>query len=337
MESSPLLHNGASNKRTCIITGGNSGLGLECAKALCENAGLHIVLACRNTQSAQDAITSIRQGGCHDPVARAGFSALRLDLASLASIREFSREVASLLQSDALPPLHGLVLNAGVQVVTGLSKTADGFEATFGVNHLGHFLLANLLLKHLVAPARVVFVSSDTHDPTKNTGMPLPQFTTPDKLAFPDAADAQADPTTWGRQAYTTSKLCNIFCAYELARRLAAAGIPASRIAVSAFNPGMMPGTGLARDYSGPMQFGWKYILPAATLFSSAIRTPAASGKALAEVASDISAKTALYFDGAAEIRSSDESYDLSKAADLWIASARLVQLHAEDTIVSVA
>ena len=95
-----------------------------------------------------------------------------MDLASLRSVRAFVEDV----RGAALPPLHAIVCNAGVQVVSGTERTEDGVEMTFGVNHLGHFALVQGLLDELAHPARIVVVSSGTHDPAKHTGMPDPRL-----------------------------------------------------------------------------------------------------------------------------------------------------------------
>ena len=93
---------------------------------------------------------------------------MALDLASLASVRRFSEELARRLNAAELPPLHALVCNAGVQGARAL--TADGFEMTFGVNHLGHYLLVNLLLPSLTAPARIACLERISNGQTGENG-----------------------------------------------------------------------------------------------------------------------------------------------------------------------
>jgi NAD(P)-dependent dehydrogenase (short-subunit alcohol dehydrogenase family) len=142
-------------KETVIVTGGNTGLGFETARALAESdQGWHVVIACRNPAKAAEAVQTIT-----NRTAKGRVEAMSLDLSSLASVRAFAQDYAG----RNLPLLRGVVLNAGSQFVKGTTYTQDGFEATFGVNHLGHFLLANLLLPQISAPARIVFVSSGTH------------------------------------------------------------------------------------------------------------------------------------------------------------------------------
>jgi len=163
---------------------------------------------------------------------------MQLDLASLASVRGFIDNS----RAGALPPIQAVICNAGVQVVSGVQSTADGHEMTFGVNHLGHFALVCGLLDTLHA-ARIVVVSSGTHDPARFTGMPHSRYTSGAALARPPG-DLTAEE---GRRRYTTSKLCNLLFCYELDRRL---DHGAQGMTVNAFDPGLMPGSGLGRDYS---------------------------------------------------------------------------------------
>ena len=240
--------------KTVIITGGNSGLGYHCAQTIAQNPDWHIVLACRNNEKANQAVQKLKRAANSQAI-----EAMTLDLASLASIRSFVTEFAS----RDLPPLHGIVANAGVQFIQRQTYTKDGIDTTFGVNHLGHFLLVNLLLKHLTSPARIVFVSSDTHDSSKTTGMPAPYWRELELIAHPeqDSLLKNKNMGEMGRIAYTTSKLCNVLCAYELNRRLVAKSDPNSAaVTVNVFNPGLMPGSGLASDYNAIAKFVWNNI-----------------------------------------------------------------------------
>ena len=134
------------------------------------------------------------------------------------------------------------------------------------------------------------------------------------------------------RRRYTTSKLRNVYCTYECARRLA--GSPDSRLQslrVNAFDPGLMPATDLARTYSAPVRFVSRYILPALSLFMGNVNSPAKSGHRLALIASgEEGPVTGKYFSDGKEIRSSTESYDTQKALDLWNSSATMTGLPSE-------
>ena len=309
--------------QTVIVTGGNTGLGFEAARALAESdQGWHVVIACRNPARAAQAVQTIMNRTANGRV-----EAMVLDLSSLASVRAFAQEYAA----RNLPPLRGLVLNAGCQFVKGTTYTQDGFEATFGINHLGHFLLTNLLLPQISAPARIVFVSSGTHDPDQWSGMPAPQLQEAVSLAYPkeDAAVAESMQKL-GQRRYTTSKLCNILCAYELARRLQSSG---QAVTVNAFDPGLMPGSGLARDYGPASRFVWSFVLPALRLVVKNVNSTQSSGKNLARLILDpgLESVTGKYFVGTTETPSSKESYDAVKSKELWEGSARVVGLPVEE------
>lgn len=319
------------NNKTVIITGGNIGLGYHCAKEIAATKQWHVIIACRNQERASQAVQQLIAETSHQQI-----EAMSLDLASLASVRQFAHNFAA----RDVPPLKAVVCNAGIQIVTGTTYTEDGCETTFAVNHLGHFLLANLLLHQLVAPARIVFVSSATHNPDQRTGMPAPRYRDGKSLARPetDPATKTEDVGTAGRRAYSTSKLCNVFCTYELSRRLQTEGKSSAQhpITVNAFDPGLMPGTGLARDYGTVARFVWNSVLPVFSLFMPGMKSMSKSGKALAQLVSDpvFAGVSGKYFAGIREISSSQESYDITKAAELWETSAALVKLRGEETIL---
>src|SRR6185436_16227680 len=275
-----------------IITGASSGLGLECARALLRSdPSMHVVLAVRDTGRGAEAVKQLGEPQrC---------TVMRIDLASLTSVRAFAEDV----RAATLPPLHAIVCNAGVQV-------------TFGVNHLGHFALVQGLLGELAHPARIVVVSSGTHDPSKHTGMAHPRYTSADDLAHPRAEQSADD----GRRRYATSKLCNMLFTYELDRRLD------HGVTVNAFDPGLMPGSGLARDYPPLQRLVWRYVLPALRVLPG-VRSTRTSGRYLAALTNDarFDGVSGEYFDGLRPIRSSADSYDRDKALDLWSTSEQLL------------
>jgi NAD(P)-dependent dehydrogenase (short-subunit alcohol dehydrogenase family) len=324
--------------QTVVLTGGTAGLGYACARAIAaSHPARHLIIASRNQQQATRVVETLRRetGNQH-------IMWMPLDLASLDSIRSFARDFAG----QELPPLRAVVCNAGLQVISGTTYTRDGFETTFGVNCLGHFLLVNLLLRHLIAPARIVFVSSDSHIPTKKKNLVSriisatpPHYREAQALAwpeqYPDAAESNDSSQVVGMRRYSTSKLCDVLYAYELARRLQAEGYstPEHPITVNAFNPGFTPGTGLSRDYGTFMRFGWNVLLP----IMPGIKSKEAAGKELARLILDpaLENSSGKYFDGMEERSSSQESYDQEKAAQLWEGSAELVKLLADETILS--
>lgn len=295
------------NTRSIIITGANAGLGLECARAiLARDESWHIVLAVRDASRGEAAVAEL---GSPDRC-----TVLACDLASLHSVRDFT----TTFTAAGLPPLHAVIGNAGLQVVSGIRRTEDGVETTFGVNHLGHFALIEGLRDHLVAPARIVMVASGTHDPKKFTGMPHPRYTSAEALAHP-----QPGEPVDGRRRYTTSKLCNVLYTYELDRRL---GHGAEGITVTAFDPGLMPTSGLSRDYTPAQKILWRLMSPLLRVLPN-VNAVATSGARLAALAIDprFDGVTGEYFEGAKSIRSSEQSYDTATARDLWETSTQLV------------
>ena len=328
--------------QTIILTGGTSGLGYAYARSLAaSHPDLFIVLASRNQLQGARAVNKLKHATGNQHI-----EWMPLDLASLVSVRSFVREVIA----RDLPPLHAIICNAGLQVVSGTTYTQDGFEMTFGVNCLGHFLLVNLLLPHLVAPARIVFVSSDAHDPEYQSslhrfvGLNPPRFRDARALAwpeqYPEAEESNETPQKVGMRRYSTSKLCDVFYAYELARRLEAHGYstPEHPITVNAFNPGPTPGTGLARDASTFQRFGWNVLLPLMRPVFPDMSTPETVAKGLAHLVLDpaLEHTTGKYFERMNERASSQESDDHDKAKGLWEASAELVQLQPSETILQV-
>jgi NAD(P)-dependent dehydrogenase (short-subunit alcohol dehydrogenase family) len=178
--------------RTFVITGANSGIGLEAARAL-GAAGARVVVACRDTSKGERAIAGLD----------GSFDVRRLDLADLASVRAFAAE----LEGD----VDVLIDNAGVMAVPR-GQTADGFELQLGTNHLGHFALAGLLLPRI--RDRIVTIASQAH----RTG----------RINF---GDLQSERHYQRWIAYGQSKLANLLFMMELQRRLDAAGSPLRSVA----------------------------------------------------------------------------------------------------------
>jgi light-dependent protochlorophyllide reductase len=298
-------------RRTVLITGGTSGLGLRTAAELARERSWHVVVTGRDFERTRVSAERI------------GAEAMGLELGSLADVRRF----AAAFDDRERPPLHAIVCNAGVQFLAPGPVSDEGYETTFAVNHLGHFLLVQLLLGRLARPARVVIVSSNTHDPAQRTGMPAPRYTTAAELAAPGADWAAGDtPAVAGRRRYTTSKLCNVLLAYELQRRFDDRGID-----FNAFDPGMMPGTGLARDYPAYQRLAWRFLMPALTVFARNVNTPRQSARALARLVDDpaLEGTGGRYFSGTHEVASSEDSRDEAKAVDLWATSLTLAGLSA--------
>jgi NAD(P)-dependent dehydrogenase (short-subunit alcohol dehydrogenase family) len=189
-----ITHMGRLDGKTAIVTGANSGLGYQAAKALADK-GAHVIMACRDAGRAEEAVARLRK-----EVVEPSLEVRALDLASLDSIHAFADGITV--------PINILVNNAGVMALPK-RLTADGFEMQFGTNHLGHFALTGRLLPRLLAEpgTRVVTVSSDVH-----------------RIGKIDFDNLQGEKSYSKWRAYGQSKLANILFASELGRRAAAAG-----------------------------------------------------------------------------------------------------------------
>ncbi|MBL8616315.1 MAG: SDR family oxidoreductase [Deltaproteobacteria bacterium] len=192
--------------RVYIVTGGNSGIGLVTVRQLATQ-GATVVLACRRPAEGEKAQAVMLAAGLPGVV-----EVEALDLGQLASVRAFAARVTA-----RHPALSGLVNNAGV-MNTPKGKTADGFETQLGTNHLGHFLLTELLLPALRAgaPARVVNLSSCFHDKAQGRE---------GHIDFDDLHFERRPYDGW--EAYAQSKLANVLHAAALARRLEGSGVTA--------------------------------------------------------------------------------------------------------------
>lgn len=305
----------ARSAGTVLITGGTAGLGYQAALSIAKQAPeYYIVLASRtNPDNAHEAINTV--------TGHSTAEFIPLDLSSLQHIRAFVDDFASRKH----PPVTALVLNAALQLNSGLDHSKDGIEKTFAINHVGHALLFYLLRPYLADGCRIIITASGTHDPDQKTMVPDAVYNTAEELAHPSAEQAKK---YHGQQVYATSKLCNVLWTYALQRRLAKGTPPSGgpKWTATAFDPGLMPGTGLARDSSAVLRFIWIRILPSIIpllrrLISPNIHTTQESGRALADLA--VGDKGGViadgkYFEGSREIKSSVASHDIKKQEDLW-------------------
>ncbi|MEZ4410561.1 MAG: SDR family oxidoreductase [Polyangiales bacterium] len=192
--------------KTYVVTGGNSGIGLVTVETLAKQ-GATVVLACRRTAEGEREKARIEAAGAKGKVEVAA-----LDLADLSSVRAFAESFSK--SHDAL---HGLVNNAGV-MNTGQGRTRDGFETQLGTNHLGHYLLTELLIPALErgAPSRVVILSSCYHDVAQGRE---------GHIDFDDLMFEKRPYDGW--RAYAQSKLANLLHARSLSERVKDKGITA--------------------------------------------------------------------------------------------------------------
>ena len=288
--------------KTVIITGANSGLGFECAKnILSTEPEYFIVMACRNPEKAEVAKSALILETGNKNV-----EVMALDLSSLQSIRSFTKN----FDKASLPPLYGVVCNAGI-ASTQTGKTADGYELIFGTNHLGHFLLTTLLIPRIEDKGRIVIVSSDMHNP-------------PGGITYP-GSKILSDPENGLNTKYFLSKLCNLYFTYELSRRLAKMQKP---ITVNAINPGFIPETNL--NAGNKERFTEDFFASVQHLLGSL----PVSSNALAKMITEphFGEVTARYIDRGNETASSELSYNIENAAELWETSVSLTGLQSDDT-----
>ena len=289
--------------KTIIVTGGNSGIGFEAARAFA-GRGAQLVLACRNPQKAGDAVDRLL--AAH---ADAQVEVLPLDLASLASVRDFAKQF-----SERYPSLDVLCNNAGVMALP-LRRTADGFEMQVGTNHLGHFALTGLLLDKLLATpgSRVVNVSSTAH-----------------KIGKVDLDDLNYKKRRyWKWAAYGQSKLANLYFTYELQRRLERAGVQGTLTAAA--HPGYAA-TNL--QFVGPQMMNSRFLERVAGLANRIVSQPASMGclpTVYAAVHAEVEGGGYYGPDGFQEIAghpkkvaSTKRSHDQATASGLWELSETL-------------
>ncbi|MFD3926063.1 SDR family NAD(P)-dependent oxidoreductase [Streptomyces sp. NPDC058614] len=305
-------------QHTIVMTGAGRGIGRVAAEhILRQSPDVHLLVVARGTSGTQLA-TELSTGG-HT------VSYVSADLGSLDSVRSAATEIRDRLERGELPPLRGFVGNAGMQYTNALTEGPDGFESTFAVNVLANHLFVRALQGHFTTPARIVITASDTHfgDFRHNLGMvPGPAWKSPDVLAR-TGAFPKPDTATGGRTAYSTSKLAAIYLVHEYARRLPT-GIDAI-----AYNPGFVPGTGLARNADPVSRFAMRRILPVMALTPFATSRGAA-GRYLANVVlGKTKAPTGSYVDRGRVTRSSEESYDPRRERELWDAAERFASTYA--------
>lgn len=300
--------------KVVVVTGANSGLGLEAAQVLA-SLGAQVVMAVRSVEKGEQAAQTIRQS-----VPTGRIEVLPLDLASLDSIRRFAA-----VFSERYDALDILLNNAGIMRIP-YRKSADGFEMQFATNHLGHFALTGHLLPQLVKRpgTRVVTVSSTLHRPGH--------------IDFDDLnGEAHYNPGS----AYSQSKLANLLFTYELQRQFEAHDIAALSVAA---HPGYsatnlqfvgpdMQNSSLMRTFMafGNRFFAQSVLMGTLPLLYAATMPDVQGGE---------------YFGpaGPGEMRgyprrvtSNAESYDTAVAQRLWEVSERLTGVHYEDIFADIA
>lgn len=284
--------------KNIIITGANSGLGFECAKKIAKASNdYRVIMACRNLQKAEQAKKMIIEDS-----GNLNIECMELDTAELESVRHFAANYVKTNYGS----VYSLLCNAGISGKhTGMTK--DGYDIVFETNHLGHFLLTKLLLPHIGENGKIFVTSSDMHDAPNRTMI----WEGTEKLAHPD------DSLKEDSIRYSYSKLCNLYFVYELARQLKERG---SNILVNAFNPGLMK--------TGFMPLDNKSIEFVRQNMPQRFGDLEKSSSALAELVTvkNLVTKSGLYYDRSTNsCKTSELSYDIENAKELWAASEAYV------------
>ena len=276
--------------KTFIVTGANTGIGRITARELARG-GAHVILACRSEAKTAQVIDEIKR-----EIPGAKLEYIHLDLGDLASVRACAEAIRA-----RGTPIHGLINNAGLAGQRGLTK--DGFELTFGTNHLGHYLLTRLLLDKIkqTPGARIVNVASKAHYQARQIDW--------DVLNKPTR-------TVSGMREYAVSKLSNVLFTKELARRL-----EGSNVTTYAVHPGVVA-TDVWRRVPGP--FRW--------VIKKFMITPEEGAQASLRCATapELANETGRYYDvGGKETPPSKPASDADLAAQLWSKSAEWTGLPA--------
>jgi NAD(P)-dependent dehydrogenase (short-subunit alcohol dehydrogenase family) len=252
-----------------LITGATGGLGREVARRLAQAGVSHLILPVRDERSGDALRSEIAAAGCEN------VSTPLLELSSLSNVGQF---VDNFRSREHAVRLQGLLFNAGTQSASKLRFTGEGIESTFAVNHLAHYALFRTLRDQLTPTAIVGWTTSGTHDPSERMarlfGFRGAQYHTAAMLALGNYPGAM-NPAQSCRDAYATSKLCNILMARHFG-----ASEPGQR-RFFAFDPGLMPGTGLARDQHGIALAAWNHVMPHLIGILPGASTPKRSGDML--------------------------------------------------------
>jgi len=278
--------------KVAIVTGGNSGIGKEAAIGIARQ-GAHVVIAARNAAKAAAAVAEIETTAN----ARGRIETIPIDLASFASVREFA--AAFTAKHDRLD----ILLNNAGLVLRKRVETVDGHETQFQVNHLGHFLLTNLLYGPLVrsAPARIINVSSYAHTTARNG------------LDF--------DDLDWERRryrsfsVYSATKLMNVLFTRELARRN-----DSDVLTANALHPGFVA-SNFARE--GDLGVLGTLAMPLLRPFAISQQKGALTSIYLA-TSSDLDGITGQYFIKGKAVKPAAHALDDEAAAQLWDISEKL-------------
>lgn len=319
-----------NSKSTVIITGASSGVGLQAARALAQTGKWYVVMACRNLPKSEKAAQEVG-------IPKDSYSVIHLDLASLDSVRQFVNDFRATGRS-----LDALVCNAAVYLPLGKEplRSKEGYELSVATNHLGHFLLCNLMLEDLKKSSnpepRLIILGTVTANPKELGGkIPIP--------APPDLGDLQGMEAGFkapismingkkfkSGKAYKDSKLCNVLTMRELHRRYH----DSTGITFSSLYPGCVATTALFRNHYSLFRTIFPWFQKNIT--GGYVSEELAGDRVAAVVADPEYNKSGVYWSWGNRQKEgresfvqemSDEALDDSKAERLWELSEKLVSI----------
>jgi NAD(P)-dependent dehydrogenase (short-subunit alcohol dehydrogenase family) len=253
-----------------VMTGATSGLGLLVAKRLARRSGGLVIAGARNPEAA---------AALKAAVPPSQLLLLPLDISSLTSVRRFCDEVRERLDGGKIA---SILCIAGLQILRPAKRTEDGVDETFATNFLGHFALVRGLMDALEPGATVVTTGSGTENPenpiASRFGFLGADFPDADSVALGRSTRTGRPEALLALDRYATSKLCTILYALDMAER-----VSAETARFICFDPGLMPGTRLARDRSGVQQFAWRYVMPFFQYIIPGVSSPRRSARALVD------------------------------------------------------
>ena len=235
--------------KTVVMTGGTAGFGAVAAKRISGTPNTKLILGARDNKNSSIDI-------------------LPLDLARLSHVRSFVQGLTKKLDGTKI---DSLIMNAGAQFGNTKNRTGDGFESTFAINHLAHYLLLRMLTPSLAKNAIIVITTSDVHDPKM---VPFgPKELNPEALAHPKDKGKGFVP---GIRAYASSKLCDLLTARAFE---ASSDAQMNGMRVIAYNPGLTPGTSLFRAWPW-----WAKLMMGVTSKLRPVNTIEQAGNAIADL-----------------------------------------------------
>lgn len=306
-------------KKVCVITGASSGLGLQTAKQLAKSGDWFVVMANRDFLKSE---LAAKQEG----IPKDSYLVMHCDLSSLDSVRQFVENF-----ENSGMPLDCLIANAAVYLPTAKEPTftADGFELSVGTNHLGHFLLCNLLLEDLKKSKnspKMIIVGSVTGNTNTLAGKIPPQADL-GNLAGLESGSTMIDGKDFdGAKAYKDSKVCNMLTMREMHRRFH----EETGVTFASLYPGCIATTGLFRNHVKPFRV---LFPPFQKYLTGGFVSEEEAGRRLASVVTDASYSTSgAYWSWSKnsegfENTPSDEVQDEEKGKKLWDLSMKLVGL----------